>query len=46
VIAAARDALLAHAARIQRVAWRESFLREVRENARTLALARAWLDEA
>src|SRR6185437_7676295 len=38
-IAAARDHLLARAARIVDAAWRRSFLEDVAENARTLALA-------
>ncbi|APR77379.1 Adenylate cyclase [Minicystis rosea] len=45
VIAAARDELLAAAARIDDAAWRERFLTCVPENARTLALAERWPDE-
>ncbi|WP_437940582.1 protein kinase domain-containing protein [Sorangium sp. So ce341] len=44
-IAIARDRLLERAAKIANAAWRASFLDKVPENARTLALARAWLDE-
>jgi tetratricopeptide (TPR) repeat protein len=44
-IAAARDRLLAAAARIDDPRWRDSFLRNVPENARTLELARVWLAE-
>lgn len=44
-IASARDRLLARAARISNPEWRQSFLENVPDNARTLALARAWLDE-
>ncbi|HWO22987.1 MAG TPA: protein kinase [Kofleriaceae bacterium] len=42
----ARARLLAIADRIADPAYRKSFLEEVPENARTLALARAWLGEA
>jgi tetratricopeptide (TPR) repeat protein len=45
-IRAAREALLARAARIHDARLRGSFLERVEENARTLALARAWLGEA
>ncbi|HWO25255.1 MAG TPA: protein kinase [Kofleriaceae bacterium] len=45
-IAGARARLLAIADRIPDPAYRQSFLANVPENARTLALARAWLDEA
>jgi hypothetical protein len=44
-IAEARAHLLATAARIPDPAYRRSFLEEVPENARTLALALAWLGE-
>jgi ATP/maltotriose-dependent transcriptional regulator MalT len=44
-IADARDRLLAAAARISDPRRRDSFLRNVPENARTLELARAWLSE-
>jgi eukaryotic-like serine/threonine-protein kinase len=44
-IAAARDHLLAVAARVVEAAYRKSFLEDVPENARTFALARAWLGE-
>jgi hypothetical protein len=44
-IADARDRLLAIAGRIAEPGYRTSFLEAVPENARTLALARAWLDE-
>ncbi|HWO20542.1 MAG TPA: protein kinase [Kofleriaceae bacterium] len=44
-IAAARDRLFAIAGRIADPAYRQSFLEEVPENARTLELARAWLDD-
>jgi tetratricopeptide (TPR) repeat protein len=43
-IRAARDRLLARAAKLRSAARREVFLRDVPENARTLELARAWLD--
>jgi hypothetical protein len=43
-LAAAREAVLARAAKIRDAAWRERFLREVPENARTLELAAATLD--
>ncbi|HWO26592.1 MAG TPA: hypothetical protein VNO30_48015, partial [Kofleriaceae bacterium] len=42
----ARTHLLAIAGRIPDPAYRRSFLENVPENARTLALARAWLDDA
>jgi eukaryotic-like serine/threonine-protein kinase len=45
-IAEARTRLFAIAARIPDPAYRQSFLESVPENARTLALARAWLGEA
>ncbi|HWO20228.1 MAG TPA: hypothetical protein VNO30_15775, partial [Kofleriaceae bacterium] len=45
-IADARARLLAIADRIADPAFRRSFLENVPENARTLALARAWLDDA
>jgi len=45
-IAAARDRLFAIAGRIGDPAYRQSFLEEVPENARTLKLAGAWLSEA
>ncbi len=38
----ARGVLLARAAKIQDRTWRETFLARIPENARTLALARAW----
>ncbi|HSK00218.1 MAG TPA: hypothetical protein VK932_03215, partial [Kofleriaceae bacterium] len=44
-IGAARAILLATAGRIADPAYRRSFLEDVPENARTLALARAWLGE-
>ncbi len=44
-IAAARERVLARAARISVAAWRDSFLNAIPENARTLALASAWLDD-
>ncbi|HSK04545.1 MAG TPA: AAA family ATPase [Kofleriaceae bacterium] len=44
-IAGARARLLAIAGRIPDPAYRRSFLEDVPENARTLALARAWLGE-
>ena len=43
-IGEARDRLLARAARVVDPALRESLLSRVPENARTLALARAWLE--
>ncbi|HWO22542.1 MAG TPA: protein kinase, partial [Kofleriaceae bacterium] len=45
-IAAARDRLFAIAGRIVDPGYRQSFLEVVPENARTLALARAWLGDA
>jgi hypothetical protein len=45
-IAEARDRLLRIADRIAGPAYRKSFLENVPENARTLALARAWLADA
>ncbi|WP_437605380.1 hypothetical protein WMF20_30200 [Sorangium sp. So ce834] len=42
-IAAARAALLARAERLSDPTWRERFLRDVPDNARTLDLARRWL---
>jgi hypothetical protein len=44
-IAAARTHLLAIAGKIPDPAYRQSFLDDVPENARTLALARTWLDD-
>jgi tetratricopeptide (TPR) repeat protein len=44
LIRAARDRLLERAAKIIDPAWRESFLAAVSEHARTLALARQWLE--
>ncbi|HMJ16451.1 MAG TPA: protein kinase [Polyangiaceae bacterium] len=44
-IASARERLLARAALIDDLSFRESFLRNVPENARTLELAAAWLDD-
>jgi hypothetical protein len=44
-IAEARAHLLAIAGRIAEPAYRQGFLEDVPENARTLALARAWLGE-
>jgi tetratricopeptide (TPR) repeat protein/predicted Ser/Thr protein kinase len=44
-IRAARERLLARAGHFRREALRDQFLRAVPENARTLELARAWLDE-
>ena len=41
-IEAARDRLLARSAKIRDSEWRRCFLENVRENARTLALATAW----
>ncbi len=43
-IATARDHLLARAARISDPAWRDGFLANLRENARTLLLAERWAD--
>ncbi len=45
-IAEARARLFAIAGRIANPAYKQSFLEQVPENARTLALARAWLGEA
>ena len=45
MIGAARDLLLARAAQIDDAEMRRSFLERVPENARTLALAEAWLAE-
>ncbi|WP_437720727.1 protein kinase domain-containing protein [Sorangium sp. So ce861] len=42
-IAAARAALLARADKLSDPTWRERFLRDVPDNARTLELARQWL---
>ncbi|MGK4003495.1 tetratricopeptide repeat protein [Sorangium sp. So ce1036] len=42
-IAAARTALLARADKLSDPTWRERFLRDVPDNARTLELARRWL---
>ncbi|WP_437964413.1 protein kinase [Sorangium sp. So ce260] len=42
-IASARTALLARAEKLSDPAWRERFLRDVPDNARTLELARQWL---
>ena len=42
VLATARDQLLPRAAKISDTTWRERFLTQVPDNARTLALARAW----
>ncbi|WP_437934079.1 protein kinase domain-containing protein [Sorangium sp. So ce341] len=42
-IAAARAALLARAERLSDPTWRERFLHDVPDNARTLELARQWL---
>ncbi|HEU4731834.1 MAG TPA: hypothetical protein VFT22_28260, partial [Kofleriaceae bacterium] len=44
-ISGARARLLTIASRIADPAYRRSFLEDIPENARTLALARAWLDE-
>jgi eukaryotic-like serine/threonine-protein kinase len=44
-IAEARDRLLAVAGKIDDPTYRRSFLEQVSANARTLALARAWLGE-
>jgi tetratricopeptide (TPR) repeat protein len=44
-IAGARDHLLAIAAKVLDPVYRKSFLEDVPENARTFALARAWLGE-
>jgi hypothetical protein len=46
LLAYARADLLARAGRITAPDLRQSFLEAVPENARTLALARAWLDGA
>ncbi|WP_437954603.1 protein kinase [Sorangium sp. So ce119] len=43
-IASAKAALLARADKLSDPAWRERFLRDVPDNARTLDLARQWLD--
>ncbi|XXU13715.1 protein kinase [Sorangium sp. So ce861] len=43
-IASARAALLARAEKLRDPTWRERFLRDVPDNARTLELARRWLD--
>jgi tetratricopeptide (TPR) repeat protein len=45
-IVAARDRLLERASRIRDLTWRRSFLEGVSENARTIALARAWTAES
>jgi len=45
-IVAARDRLLERAAKIRDESLRRSFLEQVPENARTLTLARAWIDAA
>jgi serine/threonine protein kinase len=45
-ISAARDRLHARAARIKDAAFRQSFLRDVAENAQTRVLHRVWLDES
>ncbi|KYF54461.1 hypothetical protein BE08_12935 [Sorangium cellulosum] len=42
-IALGRDRLLERAGKIANRAWRACFLENVPENARTLALARAWV---
>lgn len=42
---AARERLLARAARVTRLDWRRTFLQRVPENVRTLALARRWAKE-
>jgi eukaryotic-like serine/threonine-protein kinase len=44
-LAEARERLLARAARLRSEALRKSFLERVPENARTLALAKEWLDD-
>ena len=44
-ISVARARLLREAAKIGDPAWRESFLKNVPDNARTIALARAWAGE-
>ena len=44
-IGVARERLLENAAKIGDASYKKSFLESVPENARTLALARAWLDE-
>ncbi|NUQ74249.1 MAG: protein kinase [Polyangiaceae bacterium] len=46
VIASARDRVLRMAPDESEPAWRASYFENVRENARTLELARAWLSEA
>ncbi|AUX34788.1 MULTISPECIES: serine/threonine-protein kinase [Sorangium] len=43
-IASARAALLARAEKLRDSTWRERFLRDVPDNARTLERARRWLD--
>jgi tetratricopeptide (TPR) repeat protein len=45
-IGQARDRLLARAGKIADLASRASFLERVHEHARTLTVARAWIDEA
>ncbi|WP_437597219.1 protein kinase [Sorangium sp. So ce590] len=45
-IALARNGLLVRAGRISDPVWRERFLSDVPDNARLLALAHEWLDEA
>ncbi len=45
-ILAARDRLLERAQRIQDPDWRQSFLTQVPENARTITLAKAWAPHA
>jgi tetratricopeptide (TPR) repeat protein len=45
-IAVARKRVLDRAEKIEDPAWRRSFLERVPENARTLELARAWIDES
>ncbi|HWN69453.1 MAG TPA: AAA family ATPase, partial [Haliangium sp.] len=42
-IAQARERVLVRASRISRQGWRQSFLENIPEHARTLALAQAWL---
>ncbi|KYF56180.1 hypothetical protein BE04_37575 [Sorangium cellulosum] len=42
-IASARAALLARADKLSDPTWRERFLRDVPDNARTLELARQWV---
>jgi eukaryotic-like serine/threonine-protein kinase len=44
IVGTARERLLARAAKISDPAWRQSFLERVPENARTMALARLWVD--